>query len=100
MSIARIFKPNKTPTQSGKARTKLWKLEFLPEVSSFIEPVMGWNASGNTLSSQVVMEFETLKEAEDYAKRNNIVYEVEEQRQQTVKIRSYSDNYKYKKIEE
>ena len=43
--LARIYQPARTAMQSGQAQTKLWRLEFEPEMAKRIEPLMGWSAS-------------------------------------------------------
>ena len=64
---ARIYKPSKTAMSSGLAKTKSWILEFMPESTSEIDPLMGWTSSGDT-QSQVTLTFETKQAAIDYAK--------------------------------
>ncbi len=53
---ARIYKPSKTAMSSGLAKTKSWILEFMPESTSEIDPLMGWTSSGDT-QSQVTLTF-------------------------------------------
>ena len=40
--LARISRPAKTATQSGKAKTKDWLLEFEPSSARLPDPLMGW----------------------------------------------------------
>ena len=61
---ARIYKPSKTAMSSGLAKTKSWILEFTPESTSEIDPLMGWTSSGDT-QSQVTLTFETKQAAVD-----------------------------------
>ena len=42
---ARIYKPAKNAMQSGRARTKLWQLEYEPESRRTPDPLMGWTSS-------------------------------------------------------
>ena len=74
---ARIYKPSKTAMSSGLAKTKSWILEFMPESTSEIDPLMGWTSSGDT-QSQVTLTFETKQAALDYAKENGIDAQVAE----------------------
>ena len=45
---ARIFMPPRNAMQSGRGRTKLWRLEFDQDKAREIEPLMGWTSSGET----------------------------------------------------
>jgi len=94
MKKARIYNPTKTAMQSGKANTKKWLLEYIPTDSKFIEPVMGWTGSNDTMASEVKMYFATSEEAENYAKAKGLDYEIILPKKSTLKIQSYSDNFK------
>jgi hypothetical protein len=90
---ARIYRPAKTATQSGSARTKLWVLEFEPESAPRIDPLMGWTSSDD-MKTQVRLHFGEKEEAVAYAQRNGLAYRVEEPKSDPRKILSYSDNFK------
>jgi hypothetical protein len=92
--LARIFQPAKTATQSGKARTKRWVLEFEPELARQIEPLMGWTASSD-MRQQVSLDFDTLDEAIAYAQKNAIPFHVFEPHKLAAKAKSYSDNFRF-----
>ncbi|MEM7641718.1 MAG: ETC complex I subunit [Pseudomonadota bacterium] len=70
---ARIYKPAKTAMSSGMAKTRDWVLEFVPEIPREIDPLTGWTGSRD-MQAQVQLQFETQKEAEDYAKDRGIEY--------------------------
>ena len=53
---ARIFQPSRPATQSGNAKSQGWVLEFYPEMSSKIDPLMGWTSSGE-MQAQVKLNF-------------------------------------------
>jgi hypothetical protein len=91
---ARIYRPAKSATQSGLARTKLWHLEFEQERPREIEPLMGWTASAET-RQQVRLRFDTKEEAIAYAEREGIPYRVEEPAESRRRTMSYSDNFKF-----
>ncbi len=63
---ARIYMPGRTATQSGTARTKLWVLEFDPEMPREVEPLMGWTSSGD-IKSQIRLRFGSKEDAVAYA---------------------------------
>ncbi|VFU08032.1 ETC complex I subunit conserved region [Methylocella tundrae] len=90
---ARIYRPAKTATQSGSARTKQWVLEFEPESPREIDPLMGWTSSSD-MKSQVRLRFGDKDEAVAYAQKHGLAYRVEEPKPDQRKILSYSDNFK------
>ncbi len=90
---ARIYRPSRTATQSGRAKTKRWVLEFAPELAPQIDPLMGWTGSRD-MRRQVRLWFGTQEEAIAYAEKNGIPFLLEEPKPVTRKILSYSDNFK------
>ena len=90
---ARIYRPSRTTTQSGIARSKLWVLDFEPGAPRHIDPLMGWTSSGD-MTSQVRLNFATKEEAIAYAEKKGLSYRVEDPKPAPRKILSYSDNFK------
>ena len=90
---ARIYRPSRTATQSGQAKTKHWVLEFPPEFAPEIDSLMGWTGTQD-MRRQVRLWFGTQEEAAAYAEKNGIVFLLEEPKPTTRKILSYSDNFK------
>jgi hypothetical protein len=88
---ARIYLPARSATQSGHAKDK-WVLEYEPESPRLIEPLMGWTSSTD-MRSQVKLSFDNKDEAIAYAQRNGIAYRVEEPKEATRRIVSYSENF-------
>ena len=91
---ARIYKPAKNAMQSGKARTKLWLLEYEPERPREIDPLMGWTSSSD-MRQQVQLEFDTREEAIAYAEKNEIAYDVFEPMRPAAKAKAYADNFRF-----
>ena len=91
MKKVKIFKPAKTPMQSGLAKTEKWIIEYITEKPG-IEPLMGWESSTDTLS-ELKLEFSSKDKAIDYAKRNKIEFEVVEEKKRKIVKKSYSDNF-------
>jgi hypothetical protein len=91
---ARIYRPAKTPMQSGVARTNLWLLEFAPNSARQVDPLMGWTSSDDT-QSQVRLSFESKKAAQAYAKDNGIEAIIQEAEPRKHKIRQggYAENF-------
>ncbi len=91
---ARIYKPTRNAMQSGKARTKLWVLEYEPETPRSIDPLMGWTSSSD-MRQQVVIEFDTAEEAVAYADRHGIPHQVFEPHVPSPKPKAYADNFRF-----
>ena len=92
---ARIYKPAKSAMQSGVRNTKQWLLEFEYEEGKYVEPLMGWTGSGDTLQ-QLKLRFATKEEAVEYAERKNIPYHIEEPNRRKQIKKSYAENFAYK----
>ena len=91
MKKAKIYKPTKSAMQSGKGKSKNWVLKFETKDNKFIS-FMGWESGDDTLK-EVNLEFSTKEKAIDYAKKNNIVYELIEPKKHDFIIKSYADNF-------
>ena len=65
---ARIYQPARTAMQSGTAKTKMWRLEFVPASARSVDPLMGWTSSDD-MNSQVRLQFDSREAAEAYAAR-------------------------------
>jgi len=96
--FAKIYKPTKTSMQSGLAQTKKWILEFNTEIPKTTEPLMGWTSSLDT-REQVKLNFLSLDDAIDYAKSNNIQFEVIKSNVRRYKSKAYSDNFSYNRLD-
>ena len=94
---ARIYQPAKTAMQSGRAKTRLWLLEFDAAEARFVEPLMGWTGAHGT-ASQVTLKFESQELAVAYAEKHGIEYEVEQPQERKLARRAYSDNYAYNRV--
>ena len=77
--------------QSGKKNTKNWLLEF-DTLSTGVNPLMGWVSSSDTMS-EVKLKFSTKNQAINYAKKNNIDYDIIEPQKLKIIKKSYSDNF-------
>tara|TARA_Y100000590_G_scaffold442350_1_gene570373 strand:- start:40 stop:324 length:285 start_codon:yes stop_codon:yes gene_type:complete len=91
MRKAKIYKPSKSAMQSGKRNSKNWLLKF-DTLSTDINPLMGWESSRDTMS-EVQLEFFTKDEAINYAKKNNIEYNLIEPQKRKIIKKSYADNF-------
>jgi hypothetical protein len=90
---ARIYQPAKTAMSSGRARTRHWVLEYEPERSRTIEPLMGYTSSDD-MKSQISLDFDSREAAIDYAKRNGIAYQLFEPKVRSRATIAYADNFR------
>jgi hypothetical protein len=89
---ARIYKPAKTAMQQGMA-PRDWVLDYEPDTSQVIEPLMGWTSSADT-KSQVQLRFATKEEAVAFAVRHGIAFRLEEPKETALRPKSYAENFK------
>lgn len=96
MKYARIYQPTKNAMQSGKAREKQWRVEVISDNPTFTDPIMGWIGSDDMYRQELRRAFASKEEAIRFAERNGFVFDVVEPEKSSFKIKSYSDNFKYK----
>ena len=90
--LARIYRPAKTAMQSGKAKTKEWRLEFEPQSARLPDPLMGWTQSRD-MNGQVALNFDTRDEAIAYAQAHGIAFRVMDPKPVKRIIKAYADNF-------
>ena len=88
----KIYKPSKTAMQSGYGNTKKWLAEYMSEVDTSKDTLMGWNTSHDT-QTQIKLFFDTKEEAIKWAKKNNYQFYVVEPNKKKIKIKSYASNF-------
>ena len=97
MRVAKIYKPAKTATQSGRGKTKRWVLEY-PRASKVVpEPLMGWQASADT-AQHVKLYFESSDTAVAYCRRHNLAFEVVKSKQRRLRRKAYADNFAFDRV--
>ena len=95
---AKIYQPARTAMQSGYANVQHWIVEYEPEEAKKVDTLMGWAGSGD-MRGQLRLRFDTRDEAIAYAERNALSYNIAEPNIRRVIPKSYSDNFKYTKVE-
>lgn len=95
---ARIFKPAKNAMQSGVAKTKVWQLDYEPELPRVVEPLMGWTSSSD-MKQQLTLHFATREEAVAYCERKGIPYQVIEPKEPARRQAAYADNFSFRRAE-
>jgi len=91
MKKAKIYKPSKTAMQSGIKKFDKWIIEFITKDPGK-NPLMGWESSSDTYS-ELKLEFKSKDLAIEYAKKNNILFEVVEAQKRKINKKSYADNF-------
>mgnify|MGYP001187084742 CR=1 FL=1 len=74
MKKAKIYIPTKTAMQSGRGKTKKWVLKFETR-HGVTNPLMGWESGDDTMG-EVILEFSTKNKAIEYAKNNNMKWQI------------------------
>ena len=77
--------------QSGTKKYNKWILEYITERPG-VNPLMGWESSTDTLD-ELALQFPSKDMAIQYAKKNNIDFEVIEPKSRKIIKKSYADNF-------
>ncbi len=93
MTTARISEIERKATQSGKANTGRWLLEFEREQAQRPDPLTGWNGSGDT-NPQVRLTFPTKDAAVAYCDKHGFDHHVVPAAPIRLKIQAYADNFR------
>ena len=93
MTVARIVEADRKTTQSGKAGTGRWILEFERSQPQRPDPLTGWNGSGDT-RTQVRLGFKTRNDAIAYAEKQGMAYHVVPAAPVSLKLQAYADNFR------
>jgi hypothetical protein len=93
MTIARISEIDRRTTQSGRANTGVWLVEFERKEGQRADPLTGWNGSGDT-NTQVRLTFRTRDEAIAYADRHGLSYHIVPATPVKLKLQAYADNFR------
>jgi hypothetical protein len=93
MTIARISEIERKTTQSGKANTGRWLLEFERQQPLRPDPLTGWNGSADT-RPQVRLTFPTKEAAIAYCDRHGLQCHVVPTPPVRMKIQAYADNFR------
>lgn len=93
MAAARISQLDRRTTQSGKANSGLWILEFERQEPQLPDPLTGWNGSGDT-KTQVRIVFKSCEDAIAYAERHGLGYHLVPATPVKLKIQAYADNFR------
>jgi hypothetical protein len=93
MTVARISEIDRKTTQSGKAQTGRWLVEFERAEPLRPDPLTGWNGSGDT-NPQVRLPFATKEAAIAYCDKHRLAYHLVPAPPVRLKIQAYADNFR------
>jgi hypothetical protein len=93
MTVARISEIDRRTTQSGKANTGRWLLEFERREAQRADPLTGWNGSGDT-NPQVRLTFATKDEAIAYCEKRGLDFHLVPAPPVRLKLQAYADNFR------
>ena len=93
MAIARISELERKTTQSGRANTGRWLLEFERQDALRPDPLTGWNGSGDT-NPQVRITFEAKEAAIAYCEKRGLQYHIVPAPPVRMKLQAYADNFR------
>ena len=91
-----IYKYRKSPTQSGELQKAYWVLEHVNTKSVKTDLLTGWKTTETNLIKKI--KFSRKEDAVSYAENNNLDFEVIKETTKKTKNRSYSDNFKFKRV--
>ncbi len=92
--LARIYRPAKTATQSGRAKTNNWLLEFEPVSARRSDDLMGWTLTTD-MDGQVRLNFETSDAAVAYAQKHGIAFQISDPKPAKKILKAYADNFAF-----
>lgn len=95
--LASIFRPSKNAMQSGKA-TDRWILTYELEAPVGSDPLMGYTSSSD-MRRLIKLEFDRRGDAVAYAEREGIAYRIVEAQEKTLRTMTYSDNFKFSRVQ-
>jgi hypothetical protein len=93
MTVARISELDRRTTQSGKANSGKWLVEWERREAQRPDPLTGWNGSGDT-NTQVRLTFPTKEAAIAYCEKHGLQYHVVPAPPVRMKIQAYADNFR------
>ncbi len=89
-----ICQQSRTATQSGRAASGSWILEFLESSGKTLDPLMGWTGSSDT-QIQVKLKFDSKEDAISFAEKKGYEYYIIEtkERKSVIRKNGYGENF-------
>jgi hypothetical protein len=99
MPVLRIYRPAKSAMQAGRANTRCYRVEFVPDDRKEPDPLMGWSGSKDT-RSQLSLQFDSKEAAIAYADKRGYPYEVwDDEPVKPPTAKAYADNFRFDRVE-
>ena len=92
-----IYKGSKSPTQSGKYKTKFWYLKFDANLIYEEDVMTGWKGNISP-KAKTKIKFSNLDSAIAYAESKNYKYQVIKSSTEKIKLKSYAENFRYNRL--
>lgn len=92
MPTVRIYQPSKTAMQSGRAKTKKWRVEFETLDPLIAEPLMGW-VKASDMSQELQLYFPSLEAALDFVTLRGLSYKICSPCPQVTRAKNYAFNF-------
>ncbi|KAL3813697.1 hypothetical protein ACJIZ3_014965 [Penstemon smallii] len=92
-----IYSPARTASQQGSGKVGRWKIDFL-STQKWENPLMGWTSTGDPYANvgDAGLSFDSQEAAIAFAERHGWQYSVKKHHTPILKVKSYSDNFKWK----
>ncbi|WOL11644.1 NADH dehydrogenase [Canna indica] len=92
-----IYSPARTASQQGSGKVGKWKINFV-STQKWENPLMGWTSTGDPYAhvGDSALSFDTEEAAKDFAERHGWDYVVRKHHTPLLKVKAYSDNFKWK----
>lgn len=92
-----IYSPARTATQQGSGKVGKWKINFL-STQKWENPLMGWTSTGDPYANvgEAGLSFDSEAAARAFTEKHGWEYVVKKHHTPLLKIKSYSDNFKWK----
>jgi hypothetical protein len=94
--LARIFRPARAATQSGRGNTKEWVLVYEPASARLPDPLMGWTQTTDT-NGQIRLSFDSREEAVGYARRRALPFEILPDVEPRRIVKAYAENFAFQR---
>ncbi|KAK4185930.1 NADH-ubiquinone oxidoreductase [Podospora australis] len=92
----RIFKQSKPATQSGTAKSNIWRMDWdiLGKGHRWENPLMGWQSSADHMQA-IAINFKSKEDAIAFAEKQGYEYFVQEPNQRHFAPKAYANNFMY-----
>lgn len=87
-----IYKPAKSPMQSGVRKSSKWLMKFTENPGKYIFDLMNWEGGMDTTKT-ISIEFDSKESAIAFATKQGFKYSISESGERKIKPKSYASNF-------